>query len=126
MAYWVVRQSPLHLDTELEFPAYEATSLRSDVRCHSVSIPRRKKTVSSEDRRRIIDAYKDGKDYVAVANELGVRRITAWSVVAKWRRTGEVTARLRGGNRPFKLDDEMRDLVLMIIESDPTINPAAP
>ena len=56
-----------------------------------------------------------------MANELGVCRTTAWSVVAiKWRRTGEVTARPRYGNRLFKLDDEMRDLLVMGIESNPT------
>ena len=83
-------------------------------------MPRRYKPVCAEDRRRIIDAYQDGRDYVAVAQELGVRRTTAWSVVAKWQRTGEATASPRGGNRPFKVDDEMRDLLLMVVDSDPT------
>ena len=85
-------------------------------------MPRRRyKPVSAEDRRRIIDAYNAGRDYAAVAQELGVPRTTAWSVVAKWKRSGEVTASARGGNRPHKVDDETRDLLLMVIDSDPTI-----
>ena len=83
-------------------------------------MPRRYQTVCAEDRRRIIDAYIDGRDYVAVAHGPGVRRTTAWSVIAKWQRTGEATARPRGGNRPFKVD-ESRDLLLMLVEADPTI-----
>lgn len=83
--------------------------------------PRRHHAVRAEDRQRIIDAYREGTDYVAVAQQLGVRRTTAWSVVAKWIRTGETTARRRGGNRPRKVDDEMVDFFVMMIESDPTI-----
>ena len=84
-------------------------------------MPHRYQLVRPEDHRRIIDAYQDGRDYVAVAQELGVRRTTAWSVVVKWQRTGEATARPRGGNRLPKVDNEMRDLLVMIIKSDPTI-----
>ena len=84
-------------------------------------MPRRYQKVSPEDRSRIIDAYKDGRDYVAIAQQWRVQRTTAWSAVAKWQRTGEATARSRGGNRPRKVDNEMWDLFLMAMESDPTI-----
>ena len=89
--------------------------------CAAMPRPRRYPRVCAEDRRRIIDAYKDGRDYAIVAQELGVRRTTAWSIVAKWQRTGEVTVRPRGGNRPEKIDNETRDLLLMVVEPDPTI-----
>ena len=57
--------------------------------------------------------------YVAVTRELGVRHTTACSVFAKWQKTGETATRPRGGSRHFKVDDAMRDMLLMIIESDP-------
>ena len=75
--------------------------------------------VCTENRCRIIEAFKNGTDYVAVARELGFRHTTAWSVFAKWQRTGETAARPIGGSRHFKVDDAMRDMLLMIIESDP-------
>ena len=77
--------------------------------------------VALQDRQRIIDAYRQGEDYVAVAHHLGVRRTTAWSVVAKWLRTEEVNARPRGGCRARKVDEEMLDFFIMMIEADPTI-----
>ena len=86
-----------------------------------VKMPRRHRTISAEDRQRIIQAYRDGNDYVSVARQLSVKRTTAWSIVAKWLRTGETEARRRGGNRPKKVDDEMLDFFLMLIDDDPTI-----
>lgn len=74
-----------------------------------------------EDRRRIIEAYQDGTDYTAVARQLNVPRTTAWSVVARWLRTGETTAGRRGGDRPRKVDDEMLDFYRLLIEDDPVI-----
>ena len=81
-------------------------------------MPHRYQLVCPEDHRRIIDAYQDGRDYVAVAQELGVGRTTAWSVVVKWQRTGEATARPRGGNRLPKVDNEMRDLLVILASLD--------
>ena len=37
--------------------------------------------VSIEDRQRIVDAFRDGVDYVAGAAQLGVRRGAAYSIV---------------------------------------------
>ena len=85
-----------------------------------VKMPRRR-GVSEEDRRRILHAYRDGTDYVAVARQLGVPRTTAWSVIRKWLQTGEETASRRGGNRPRKVDDEMLNFYQLLIEDDPTI-----
>ena len=84
-------------------------------------MPRRHHTVCAADRERIIRAYQDGGDYVAVARQLSIRRTTAWSIVAKWIRTGETSASQRGGDRPRKVDDEMMDFYLMLIEDDPTV-----
>ena len=84
-------------------------------------MPRRQRAVSAADRERIVQAYRAGNDYVAVARRLSVRRTTAWSVVAKWLRTGETAAARRGGCRPRKVDNEMIDFYLLLIEDDPTI-----
>ena len=87
----------------------------------AIKMPRRHRAVGAEDRERIIQAYRDGNDYVSVARQLSVRRTTAWSVVAKWLRTGETSAAQRGGNRPRKVDNEMLDFYTMLIDDDPTI-----
>ena len=81
----------------------------------------RRRTVPVEDRRRIIQAYRNGADYVSVARQLGVPRTTAWSVIEKWLRTGEETAGRRGGNRPRSVDDQMLNFYQLLIENDPTI-----
>lgn len=80
-----------------------------------------RRAVCVADRERLIQAYRDGTDYVAVARQLGVPRTTAWSVIAKWLRTGEETASRRGGNRPRKVDNEMLDFYQLLIDDDPTI-----
>ena len=84
-------------------------------------MPRQYRAVCADDRERIIRAYRDGNDYVTVARQLGVKRTTAWSVVAKWVRTGDSAASPRGGNQPRKIDNDMIDFYLMLIDDDPTI-----
>ena len=51
------------------------------MRSHCVEIPQCHHTVCAEDRERIVRAYKDGGDIVAVALQLSIRRTTAWSIV---------------------------------------------
>ena len=77
--------------------------------------------VCSEDRQRIVDAFRDGTDYVACAAHLGVRRGTAYSIVRRFQATGTVAAAARTGGRPAKMDSEMKDFCMLLIEELPSI-----
>ena len=61
---------------------------------------------SDEERRAIIDAHVSGDKYVAVAARLQIKRGTAWSIVARYLRTGEVVCEQRGGAQHHRLDNE--------------------
>ena len=95
-------------------PAQELTSSQvNNFMFFYVKLPRRRySTVCTEDRERIVQAYRDGSDYVAVARRLCVRRTTAWSIVARWQNTGETATQRRRGNSPRKIDNEMLDFCL--------------
>ena len=76
---------------------------------------------SDEERRAIIDAHVAGDDYVAVAARLRIKRGTAWSIVARYLRTGEVVCEQRGGAQHHRLDDESKDLLVMCLEDSPQL-----
>ena len=86
-------------------------------------MPRRRyNPVCDNDRRRIIDAFTDGEDYVECAERLGARRSTANSIVRRHQDTGSIaTVDRRKGGRPGKMDGEMRDFILQLVEEAPTI-----
>ena len=77
--------------------------------------------VSAEDRQRIVDSYLEGHDYVSCAERLGIRRSTAYSIVRSYQDHGDVQPRTRQGGRPPKLDAEMRDFLVMLVEDLPTV-----
>ena len=80
--------------------------------------------MSAEDRQRIVGSFRDGLDYVAraCAERLGVRRSTAYSIVRRYQESGDVQPRARSGGRPPKLDAEMRDFLVMLVEELPTVS----
>lgn len=82
---------------------------------------RRYRRPSFEERRAIIQAHEDGEDYYQVAAQLQIRRGTAWSIIARYMRTGQVASLPRGGSRPAKLDNESIDLLIMCIEENPQL-----
>lgn len=62
---------------------------------------------------------------MACAERLGIRRSTAYSIVRRYQDTGEVqlaAAPGGGGGRPPKMDAEMRDFLVMLIEDVPTMS----
>ena len=71
--------------------------------------------ISLETKQRIIDAYGNGHDYVEVARVLGVARGTAWSIVRRHQLQG-VVERPRGGARNSKVDQEMTEACVAIVE----------
>ena len=86
-------------------------------------MPRRPyRRVSAEDRQRIVSDFRDGLDYVACAERLGVRRSTAYSIVRRYQDTGDVELGDHpSGGRPPKTDAEMRDFLVMLIEDLPSL-----
>ncbi|XP_072025585.1 uncharacterized protein [Amphiura filiformis] len=78
--------------------------------------------VSDADRNRIIDAFEnEGGDYLTVADTLGVKRQTARSIIVTFIRAGRRDALQRGGARPPKVDQEMRDSLQEIIQESPLL-----
>ena len=76
---------------------------------------------SEDERRAIIRAHLKGEDYVEVAGQLNIKRGTAWSIIAKYLRSSEATAKPRGGQVTEKLDQESRDLLVICIEENPQL-----
>ena len=50
-----------------------------------------------------------------------LKRGTAWSIIARYLRHGDVTSRPRGGRTTNKLDNESRDLLVMCLEDEPQL-----
>ena len=71
--------------------------------------------ISDETKRRIIEAHENQGDYMEVARVLGVKRGTAWSIVSRFLANG-VVARPRGGHRITKIDAEMIETCIQIVE----------
>ena len=78
--------------------------------------------VTLQDRERIIDAYEEEEDFITVAHTLGIKRTTAYEIVRKYQRTGDIESRHKEGGRPKKLDNEALDFLVMLIEDKPTIS----
>ena len=76
---------------------------------------------SEAQRRAIINAHVAGEDYFEVAERLQVKRGTAWSIIALYLRTGEVSTRPRGGRTVNKLDNESIDLLVLCLEDNPQL-----
>ena len=74
--------------------------------------------ISEEDKRRLIDAYDEGRSYQEVADVLGIKRGTAYHVIRRFKNTG-VVARMRGGRNHQLVDEEMEDAVVSIVEQHP-------
>ena len=74
-----------------------------------------RRSISEEDKRRLIDAYEDGKSYEEVADVLGIKRGTAYHVIRRFKKTG-VVARTRGGRNHQLVDEEMEGAAVSIVE----------
>ena len=52
--------------------------------------------ITKEDRLRLISAFEDGRDWLQAAEVLNIKRQTAQSIIAKFRKTGERESAPRG------------------------------
>ena len=100
----------------------DVKSVQSGVRGLAVMPRRPYRRVSAEDCQGIVSDFRDGLDYVACAERLGVRCTTAYSIVRRYQETGEIELRApSGGGRPQKVDAEMRCFLVLLIEDLPSI-----
>lgn len=103
------------------FYALFVCEMRFSVSCEAMAQRRPYRRLSVDERWALIRAHEDGEDYHRVADQLQIRHGTAWSVIARYMRTGQVATRPRGGRRPAKLDNESIDLLVMCIEETPQL-----
>ena len=79
-------------------------------------MPRRR--ASFEDKKRLIDAHENGEDYEEVARVLGIKRGTAWSIIRRYQQSQRI-AKPCGGVRRRKVDEEMTNVCIEIVEAHP-------
>lgn len=77
-------------------------------------------SVSAVDKMRLIDAYRENRDYYEVAETLGIARGTAYHIIRRFKNSGEV-GRRRGGANNRKTDEEMINTVVSIVEDNPIL-----
>ena len=80
-------------------------------------MPRRNQRTSDDDRRRIVECFNDGGNFVALAATLRINRCTAYSIIRCYQRHGRTDSTHAGG-RPRVIDNETLDLPVMLIEAN--------
>ena len=85
----------------------------------SVKIMSRRSLVSNTDRSRIVAAYENNEDFVALADSLNINRDTARSIVRVWMAEGRVERMAQGGARNVRVDEDMVATILQIARDEP-------
>ena len=70
------------------------------------------------DKERLINAHRRGEDYYVIAQALGIARGTAYNIIRRFNRTG-VVFRPRGGANNRKVNQEMIQVIIQIVEDHP-------
>ena len=74
--------------------------------------------ISSVDKERLFDAYRNGEDYVQLARQLNIKRTTAYAIVRRGVENDGRIAKERGGFRGRKMDAEMLEVAVAIVEEN--------
>ena len=80
---------------------------------------RRRRTVSNQDRQRLVDCFENGEDFIVLAQQLQIHPDTARSVIRLWMEEARVEAKPRGGARNKKVDNEMAAEVRRLARENP-------
>jgi len=83
-----------------------------------------RRRISVEDKLRLVRAHRDLQDYQLLADQLGINRSTARTIVSTAMRQPDpenIINRPRGGARVVKVDDDMRLLIEDILSRNPAI-----
>ena len=78
----------------------------------------RRRAISAVDKRRLVDSFNNGEDYLTLANQLGINLSTARNIVRRVRLGGEI-ARPRGGRRNVKVDNDIINMLLELVDVYP-------
>lgn len=81
----------------------------------------RRAQVGNEDRLRIINCFEEGDDWVELAHRMNIKRETARSIIRVWADQGRMEKLARGGATRIKMDNEMKDRLLEIIDQFPFV-----
>lgn len=73
------------------------------------------------DRSRLVNAYQRGEDYIHLATQLGINKKTARNIVTRFVSEGRVDLLRRGGSRGEKMTILMKNHVLELVETKPTV-----
>ena len=79
----------------------------------------RGKAIAEADRLRLIEAFKNNDDFIALARMLGIKRRTAYDIVLKFQRSGKIHVR-KGRAPPVKLMPNILAELITFIEGKPT------
>lgn len=74
------------------------------------------------DKRRIIEKFLANEDFLLTAADLGIKRTSAYTIVRRYQRTGDVMDMRSSGGRKKLLDNESIDFLVMMVEDVPTIS----
>lgn len=77
--------------------------------------------IGNMDRQRLVDAYENGNDYLALADQLHINRDSARNVIRVWMADGRVNRLPMGGTRNgnVRVDQEMVNEILLIVQQKP-------
>ena len=78
-------------------------------------------SINEVDRQRLVNAFQEGRDWINVAEMLGIKRQSARNIIVKFRITGMIAKQQRGGPKNRKFDQEMTNFIKTLIENKPTI-----
>ena len=68
------------------------------------------KRIPLEDRRRLIEAYEEGEDFVALTHLLKINRSSAYSIIRLYQSEHRVEAKLQAGGRHRSIDGDTLEL----------------
>lgn len=77
-------------------------------------------TISVTDKQRLLDCFNSGHDYLAFADNLGIKENTARQIVRRANNRDGVVAIERGGRRQAKMDNQIVELLVRTVEHHPS------
>lgn len=75
--------------------------------------------ISAEDKDRLYQTYVRGEDYVHAAEVMGIKRTTAYHIVRRAEGRQGVVTLPRGGKRIVKITDQMKAVIVDIVNTHP-------
>ena len=77
--------------------------------------------ISTTDKQRLVDAHARGEDYVALAQQLNIKRTTAYAIIRRAGENGGIVSLPRGGSRPQRrlVTQALIDAAVTLVEQHP-------